>query len=373
MKRFVMVSWLKLYGSRGTQSTTQSPGSQAEPDQKALAYLVPRKFESLEVWLLLFCGVYGLIVTALVVHGARDIMLACVALIGMAIWRRYHPARNQTQWAMGAAAALLIVSWIYIDPRSGGSMGPFLYLLILMAVGYPLLMNTLSLCLFTAALLALYYVSGWNNLAPAQRELFLLRGVLLAGICALSGRFGVVLGQVEHGVDRLRRDMASLAYNEHGLARYGARLLHKCALASQPCTLVLLILPADWHDPINVSGYGSDYSAKHSLTLQNRALREMALHLTLTLPAEAIVSRNANGDWVVLVPWLERQAVLTILESRFGRPMQLPFGPKAQEMFVAITPCAVVSSGSEDSLEKMVARAQDIWLRGVRTGAVDLA
>jgi hypothetical protein len=366
-----MLSWLKLHPSNSTQPPTLLPSANAESDQKTLAYLVPRKFESLEVWLLLFCGVYGLTVTALVLHGARDIMLACVALIGMAVWRRYHPARNQTQWAMGAAVALLIVAWIYMDPRSGGSLGPFLYLLILMAVGYPLLMNTVSLYVFAVAVLVLYYASGWHKLASGQQEIFLLRGVLLAGICALSGRFGMVLGQVEQGVDRLRRDMASLAYNEHGLARYGARLLHTCAAEKQPCTLVLLTLPGDWHDPINVSGYGSDYSAKHSLTLQNRALRDMALHLTLTLPSQAIVSRNAWGDWVVLVPWLDRQAVLGLLESRFGRPMQLPFGPRAEEMFVAMTPCAVVSSGSDDSLEKMVARAQDIWLRGVRTGVVD--
>ena len=75
---------------------------------------------------------------------------------------------------------------------------------------------------------------------------------------------------------------------------------------------------------------------------------------------------------MVLVPWLERPAVLKMLERHFGRPMQLPFGRRAEEMFVAITPCAVVSNGvQDDSLEKMVARAQDIWLRGVRTGAVD--
>jgi hypothetical protein len=371
LDRPVMLSWLKLHRWSNTQTPAQSPGAHAEPDQNALAYLVPRKFESLEVWLLLFCGVYGLMVTALVLKGARDTMLACVALIGMAIWRRYHPARNQMQWAIGAAVALTVVAWIYADPRSGGSTGPFLYLLILMAIGYPLLMDTPVLLVFMLALLALYFVSGSGKAAPVQQELFLLRGAMIAGMCGIAGRFGMVLRQAEQGIDNLRRDKASLAYNEHGLARYGARMLQSCAAEMQPCTLVLLPLPSDWHDAIDVSGYGSDYSAKHSLTLQNRALRDMALHLTLTLPAEAIVSRNANGDWVVLVPWLERPAVLNMLESRFGRPMQVPFGPRADEMFVPLTPCAVVSSGSDDSLEKMVARAQDIWLRGVRTGVVD--
>lgn len=366
-----MFSWLKLHRWRNTQPPTQIFGAHTESDQKALAYLVPRKFESLEVWLLLFCGVYGLMLTALVVKGARDTMLACVGLIGMALWRRYHPARNQLQWAMGAAVAVMLVACIYADPRSGGSTGPFVYLLILMAIGYPLLMDTRVLVVFSLAVVGLYYACGWSKVAQMPRELFYLNGVMIAGICALAGRFGTVLRQAEQGIDTLRHDNASLAYNEHGLARYGARLLQSCAAQTQPCTLVLLPLPNDWHDAIDVSGRGSDYSARNSLTLQNRALRDMALHLTLALPAQAIVSRNANGDWVVLVPWLERSEVLQVLEGKFGRPMQLPFGRRAEEMFVVITPCAVVSSGEDDSLEHMVARAQDIWLRGVRTGAVD--
>jgi hypothetical protein len=363
-----MLSWLKLNMWHATQPSPEYAGS---IEQRALKYLVPRKFESLEVWLLLFCGAYGLLV-ALTMRGSRDSMLACVVLMCLAIWRRFHPARNQVQWALGAAVALLIVGWIYADPSSGGSTGPFLFLLLLMSITYPLLMDGPSVGVFAVATLALYFVSGWQHRGALSQELFVLRGVLIAGMCAFSGRFGMVLRQAEFSVDRLRRDIASLAYNEHGLARYGARLLYTCALDAQPCTLVLLPMPRNWHDAIDVSGHGSDYSATHSLLLQNKALRDMALHLTLALPAEAVVSRNAQGDWVVLVPWLDSPAVLNILEAAFGRPVQLPFGPRNQEMFVALTPCAVVSSGSNDSLEKMVARAQDIWLRGVRTGAVDL-
>jgi hypothetical protein len=82
------------------------------------------------------------------------------------------------------------------------------------------------------------------------------------------------------------------------------------------------------------------------------------------------VSRNAQGDWVALVPWMDSHAALNRLELAFGRPVQLPFGPRSEEMFVALTPCAVVSRGSRDTVELMHARAQDIWLRGVRTGAV---
>jgi uncharacterized membrane protein len=362
-----MLSWLKMNMWHATQP---SPEYAAGTEQRALKYLVPRKFESLEVWLLLFCGAYGMLV-ALTVHGSRDSMLACVALICMGIWRRFHPARNQVQWALGSAVALLIVAWIYADPRSGGSTGPFLFLLLLLSITYPLLMDGFGVAVFAVVMVGMYFVSGWQHRGNVPQELFVLRGVMIAGMCAFSGRFGMVLRQTEYSVDRLRRDMASLAYNEHGLARYGARLLHACALEAQPCTLVLLPLSRNWHDAIDVSGHGSDYSATHSLALQNRALRDMALHLTLALPAEAVVSRNAQGDWVVLVPWLDSPAVLNILEAAFGRPVQLPFGPRSQEMFVAITPCAVASRGSADTIENMAARAQDIWLRGVRTGAVD--
>ncbi len=366
----MMLSRLKLNLWHATQPAPEYAADHLGPDQKALAYLVPRKFESLEVWLLLFCGVYGMLVATIVLQGARETMLACVGLICMAVWRRYHPARNQTQWALGALAVLVIVSFIYIDPRSGGSIGPFMFLLIILALCYPLLMDTNVVVAFTVGLLAIYFATGWHKTGAVSQELFVLRGVMLMGMCALSGRFGLVLRRSEQRIDTLRRDLASLAYNEHGLARYGARLLHTCAAEMQPCTLVLMPLPKDWHDVMDVSGRGSDYSAAQSNKLQNQALREMAKHLTLALPNASVVSRNAQGDWVALVPWLDQQAALNLLEGHFGRPLQLPFGPRSDEMFVAITPCAVVSNGSEDSLEKMLARAQDIWLRGVRTGAV---
>ncbi len=74
---------------------------------------------------------------------------------------------------------------------------------------------------------------------------------------------------------------------------------------------------------------------------------------------------------MVLVLWMDSHAVLNRLELAFGCPAQLPFGPRSQEMFVSLTPCAVASRGSRDTVELMHARAQDIWLRGVRTGAVD--
>jgi multisubunit Na+/H+ antiporter MnhB subunit len=349
--------------------TTEFSVAPAKP-LAALVRTVPRKFETLEVWLLLFCGAYGLLVSSAVVGGARDAALACVALMCMAAWRRFNPARNQTQWLVSAMLALLIVACVYVDPRSGGSTGPFLFLLLLMAMGYPLLMDAPGLTMFTVAMLLLYFATGWQRKAGVGQELFFARGVLIAGMAMLSGRFGAVLRLAEHNIDDLRRDVASLAYNEHGLERYGSRLLRLCASEMQPCTLVLLPMPPSWHDPINVSGRGSEFSANRSAQLQQRALRDMALHLTLSFPAEAVISRNQQGDWVILVPWMDQQTALNRIEVAFGRPVQLPFGPREDEMFVVITPCAVVSRGSADTVGAMHSRAQDIWLRGVRTGAV---
>jgi hypothetical protein len=361
-----MLDFFKLNFWRDTSTTSTLVPVQ----QDALARLVPRKFETLELWLLLFCGSYGLLVSIAVVGGARDAMLACVGMLCMAIWRRFHPARNQIQWCIGAGVVLLMVAWIYADPRSGGSTGPYLFLLILLSVTYPLLMDTTGTTLFTMAILALYFVAGWSRRGSTGQALFFMRGLLLLGMCNLTWRFGSVLRHAESGIDRLRHDTASLAYNEHGLARYGNRLLTLCANEAQPCTLVLLPLAQNWHDAIDVSGKGSEYSATHSSQQQSEGLRDMALQLSQALPAEAVVSRNAQGDWVLLVPWMDGHTALNRLELVFGRPVQLPFGPRSQEMFVAITPCAVVSRGSNDSVESMHARAQDIWLRGVRTGAV---
>jgi hypothetical protein len=347
--------------------------SQALPaaDQQALARLVPRKFELLEIWMLLFCGAYGLLVSLTLPSGSRDTALACIGMICLAGWRRFNPARDQLQWSLGAWAALGLMGWIYIIPKSGASTGPFLFLTLLFAMCYPLLMSVRSALLFTAGLLALYFVSGWSRRAGVGTELFLLRGVLIAGMCGLTCNFGRVLRQAEFNIDNLRRDTASLAYNEHGLTRYGTRLLAQCHLEALPCTLVLMPLPSNWHEAIDVSGKGSEYSASHFLQMQNRALRDMALHLTLSLPQDTIISRNARGDWVVIVPWLESETVLNRLELSFGRPVQLPFGPRKEECFVALSPCAVASRGSSDSVATMQARAHDIWLRGVRTGAID--
>ncbi|MGA8514129.1 MAG: hypothetical protein WB821_05075 [Burkholderiaceae bacterium] len=365
-----MLSRLKANPWHNTQPALEPLSNQERQDQKALASLVPRKFENLEVWLLVFCGLYGLLVTAVVTHSSTITFLACTALLAMAVWRYYRPARTQKQWTLGAFIALAIVVSIYADPSSRGSVGPYLYLLLLMAVAYPLLMDSTFAVVYTVCVLMLYFFSGQHRLGEVSKELFLLRGVLLLGLCGLSARFGIVMRQVEHSIERLRHDIASLAYNEHGLARYGSRLLTQCHQAAKPCTMVLLCMPQDWFSPLHMGGNSSDYSARESPKVQTQALRDMAHSLSGALPGDALVARSQQGDWILLVPGMNRLAVITKLEKAFGRPIQLQFGPRSEEMFVALTPCAVEATGSDDRIDKMLASAYDIWQRGVRTGAV---
>jgi hypothetical protein len=366
-----MLSRLKANPWHNTQPAVEPISSQERQDQKALASLVPRKFETFEVWLLVFCGLYGLLVTAVVTHSSLSTLIACAVLLCMAVWRYYRPARTQKQWMLGAFLALLCVGSIYADPSSRGSVGPYLYLLLLMAVAYPLLMDSSFAVVYTICVMLLYFFAGQHRLGEVSKELFLLRAVLLLGLCGLSARFGMVMRQVEHSIERLRHDIASLAYNEHGLVRYGSRLLTLSHQAGKPCTMVLLCMPHDWFNPLHMGGNSSDYSANQSPKVQTQALRDMERSLSTALPGDALVARSQQGDWVLLVPGLNRLAVITKLEKTFGRPIQLLFGPRSEEMFVALTPCAVESTGSDDRIDKMLARAYDIWQRGVRTGAVD--
>lgn len=365
-----MLNCLKLYRWSATQPSAQGLAD-SRMDRGAMAALIPRKFETLEVWLLLFCGAYGLLVAGFMVHGTRDIMLACVGLICMASWRRFHPARTRLQWMQSASVALLLAGWIYFDPSSGGVAGPFLYLLLLMAAAYPLFMDMPSASVFIGGMLAVYFVSIWRQTGAVPHDLMLLRAVLITGMAGLSVRFGKVLLYAEEHMDTLRRDSASQVYNEHGLLRYGARLLEACGREMQPCTLVQLTMQRDWNAMVQVGGHVGEKSALDLRKLQNRALQDMAQNLTDALPYEAIVSRSVQGDWVVLIPWLDRKTAITMLEKNFGRPLQLSFGPRKLELFVVLMPCAVQSNGSDDTVDKMLARAQDIWQRGVRTGAVE--
>jgi hypothetical protein len=295
-----MLSRLKANPWHNTQPAPEEMSSQERKDQKALASLVPRKFETLEVWLLVFCGLYGLLVTAVVTHSSGTTFAACAALLAMAAWRYYRPARTQRQWMLGAFVALAVVGSIYADPSSQGSVGPYLYLLLLMAVCYPLLMNSSFAVVYTVCVLLLYFFAGQHRLGGVSKDLFLLRAVLLVGLCGLSARFGVVMRQVEHSIERLRHDIASLAYNEHGLARYGGRLLTKCHHAGQPCSLVLLCMPHEWFSPLHMGGNSSEYSAHHSPKVQIQALRDMAHSLSKALPRDALVARSQQGGKMLL-------------------------------------------------------------------------
>jgi hypothetical protein len=353
-----------------TQPGAEFTSVQERKDQRALATLLPKKFESLEIWLLVFCGMYGLLVTSIVTHGSRTTLFSCVALLCLAAWRRQRPARTQTQWLVGAFIALGIVGSIYADPQSGGSVGPYLYLLMMLAIAYPLLMDLSFAAFYTVCVMLMYFVAGRQHMADVSQELFVLRAALLLGLCVLSTRFGIVMRQVEHSVERLRHDIASLAYNEHGLLRYGSRLLVTCVRTAKPCSLVLLCMPHDWFDPLHMGGHSSDYSASQSPKVQTQALRDMQHSLGKALPRDALVARSQQGDWILLVPGHNRQDVVSLLETAFGRPIQLQFGPRSEEMFVALTPCAVERGDSDDRVDKMLARAYDIWQRGVRTGAV---
>jgi hypothetical protein len=354
-----------------TQPGAEFTSAQERKDQQALASLLPKKFESLEVWLLVFCGLYGLLITSIVTHGSRTTLFSCIALLCLAAWRHQRPARTQAQWMLGAFLALAIVGSIYADPQSGGSVGPYLYLLMMLAIAYPLLMESSFAAFYTLCVMVMYFVAGRHYSKDVSQELFILRAALLLGMCILSTRFGIVMRQVEHSVERLRHDIASLAYNEHGLLRYGSRLLANCVQSAKPCSLVLLCMPHDWFSPLHMGGHSSEYSANQSPKLQTQALRDMGHSLSKALPRDALVARSQQGDWILLVPGHKRQDVVLRLEAAFGRPLQLQFGPRNEEMFVALTPCAVERGDSDDRIDKMLARAYDIWQRGIRTGAVD--
>jgi hypothetical protein len=366
-----MPSKIKAQPWHTTHPASESLSIQNHQDQKTLASLVPRKFENLEFWVLFFCGIYGLLVTVLVAHGSWMSALSFMALLCLAAWRRRRPARTQSQWVAGAFVALALVCSVYVDPVARGNLAPYLYLLGIMAMTYPLLMDTRWATVYSVCLVAVFLFSMRFKAIDVTTELVVLRTALLAGLCGLSMRLGAVLRQLEGSVEHLRHDIASLAYNEHGLMRYGGRLLGQCSTKVQPCTLALLSMPKDWFNALHIDGQSSDFSATKSAKIQNQALRDMRRNLSQALPHDALVSRSQQGDWIVLVPWCNRAHVLAQLESAFGRPLQLLFGPRSEEMFVAITPCLVESTGGGDSIESMLSRAYDIWQRGVRTGVVD--
>ncbi len=342
--------------------------------------LMPRYMRSLEVWLLGFCGAYGLLVSSIVTENSQ-IQLLCLGFIGLAIVRQLQPAATQHQWFWGAMAALALALVVYLHPASGGSSGPYLFLLLLLAMGYPLLMRVSEAAVFGSIILAVYLGSaGWSpsNVNPA---LVLVRMVLIAGICALSAALGQTLRRSHWLFESLLRDNESGAYNEHGLHFYGRRLLARCNAEGQPLSLALLRMPSGWIPDDSDSSWDllSPLSRPSGASLHRnkpndrvRALRDIAHHLARAVPPQCLVVRLANGDWVILAPRTPRERLLGGLIEQFGRPLQIPFGAIRDELFVPITPCVVQASMGVTELDSAVSEAYEIWTRGERSGMVSL-
>ena len=336
--------------------------SQQSPEMRRM---LPRSFDSMEIWLLMFCGLYGLLVCSFILIGVSELKLMCIGFLLLAIAKRYKPARTKNQWFLGALLALLLTACIYMAPSSGGSAGPFLFLLLLMAMGYPLLMDKRMALAFGLVLVSVYYLSAAKEGGGAARNLLLLRGLLLGGICFMSARFGAVLRQAEETMDSMRRDKESLVYNEHGLNHYGERLVERCERNASPCTLVLLRMPMSWL---------SDVTHEQDPLLLNQlhvsAVKDIAANIHSLAPQGSLLARSSEYDWVLLVPGMNRASAIDLLVAKFGRPLQIPFGLKQLEWFVAITPCAVEVTEEYPTVSLMLNCAETIWERGFNTGVV---
>lgn len=337
--------------------------------QRDAQQLMPRRFEALEAGILLFGGGYGLLVTLLLLKAALVPALLCAALMALGVIRWRHPVRSARQWSMDALIALALAAALFADPRTGGGAGPFLFLLLLFAVSFPLLMKTRMAIVFAALLLTVYFASGQQPGWPISPALFGLRGALLLGFCALSASFGAVLQRSEQTVDELRHDLESGAFNEHGLRRYGQPLLSHCQSAGKPFCMAYLNMPLDWTQQIIEARHFVNPHPLEMRKLRAQALSEMLHTLNTQLSADCLVGRDAQGDWVILMPGQTSEQALLDLERAFGRPLQINFGPRMDEMFVSMMPCVVQAQEGERLLH-LHARATDIWHRGVMSGAV---
>lgn len=331
--------------------------------------LMPRKFEGLEAAVLLFAGGYGVLLTLFLLQAALLPMLSHLAIFALGVFRIRKPARNKSQWTFDAIFSLIMLAVLFADSRTGGGSGPYLYLVLLLAMTFPLLMESTSAMVFAALLLLIYFALGRGDAWNVPPALFVLRGVLVAGMCLLSARFGAVLRRSEGTVEQLRRDISSGAYNPHGLLRYGEPALRQSRRQGKPFSLVYLHMPSDWAQQILVvKGYVSS-RPREMRQLRAQALTEIAHKLTLALPSECLVGRDTRGDWVLLIPGKCSKEAIQILEHKFGRPLQINFGAVSDEMFVSMMPCVVQAQAGEALLD-LYTRAVDILSRGVKSGAV---
>jgi hypothetical protein len=332
--------------------------------------LMPRKFEGLEAAMLLFCGSYGFLVSVLILQAALQPMLLSFALVALGLLRWRRPARSKLQWSVDALFAVVILAGLFSDSRTGGGAGPYLFLVLLLAVTFPLLMEASNAILFTGLLLTVYFAFGRGAAWSVPPTLFALRGVLVAGMCLLSARFGMVLRRAEDSVEQMRCDLESGAYNEHGWLHYGHRALRECIAQAKPLSLVYLSMPPDWTRQIIETKRMFNVNPQALRQLRAQALSEIAQNITMALSSRCIVGRDANGDWVLLMPGYTSKLALQRLEMNFGRPLQINFGPRSDEMFVSFMPC-VVQVEVQENLQDTHTRAADIWNRGVHSGAID--
>jgi uncharacterized membrane protein len=330
---------------------------------------MPRKFENLESTMLLFSGGYGVLVAILLLQFALWPLLLSLVLMAMGVYRRRKPARSKRQWLIDAWMTILIVAALFADSSTGGGAGPYLFLILLLAMCFPMLMETKSMLLFAALLLTVYFAFGSGSAWKVSPMLFALRGVLIAGFCLLAARFGKVLRQSEDSVELLRRDVESGAYNEHGWLRYGTQALRSCRAGGQALSLSFMSMPHDWTDQIMQARRFVSARPQELRKLRAKALSEMTQQLMANLPSNSLVGRDARGNWVLVMPGFSSQECLKYLDRQFGRPMQINFGPRIDEMFVAFTAC-VVQAQDHETLHDLHARAEDIWNRGVQSGAV---
>jgi hypothetical protein len=360
-------------------SAAQSPAEQrAAARAQSISQLLPRHMQPLEVWLLLFCGLYGLLVGAAMGRGVF-LQFMCMGYIGLALVRHLQPAQTRRQWLLGAAAAVGLTATIFISPESGGGSGPYLYLLILLATGYPLVMGGRSALVFTLSLLTVYFASAWFHPLSVPLPLFGVRAFLIAGMCVMSARLGHSLRQSQWLFEILLHDRESLAHNNHGLRFYGERLLRRCQADRQPCSVALLRMPAEWlpacavasADLVSVRGTLSPNEDHNDARAS--ALQDMARHLARALPPKSVVARTGQGgDWVLVAPQIARKQLVRDLMVAFGHPLQLPFGKPADEMFVAVTPCVVEAGPGMDTLDALIEQAYSLWSRSERVGTVSL-
>jgi hypothetical protein len=355
--------------------------TQAQP----MLALLPRYLRQLETGLLLFCGLYGLLVSQAVTHSSQ-LQILCLGFIGLGLVRWYVPAGTALQWLMGAFAALGLALVIYLHPASGGVSGPYLFLLLLMAMAYPMAMGEFSALFYGLVMVVVYLAGVWLKPAALSRELVLARTVLISGICFLSAWFGLSLRRSHWLFEALLRDGRSGAYNEQGLSFYGQRMVERSQAAHQNIALALLRMPHGWmpgeissqwdllitNTPKGASREEVLAEGEQSANSLSLALRDMQRQLSAVVGNEGLVARMANGDWVLLVPGMARKRLLEILIHRFGHPLQVPFGNRNDELFVPITPCVLQVDDDTPNLQDTMSRAYSLWQRSERAGTVSL-